>query len=180
MSTVHHVLVRDQTGDIPENERSAPNTCTSSFFSEILYVDNNKLDGTLPISYADLGDLKVLYVFNNAMFGSIPAEWGKLGSMVDLQLYSNNFTGPIPSGLANCYELQRFEAQDNALTGTIPSEFGSLLNLEMLKLHRNKLSGTVPNELCTAKDQYQLDFVAADCTSRGGSVTCECCNVCYP
>lgn len=149
--------------------------------SELIYADNNELEGTIPASYGSLGDLHTFYAFNNRLRGGIPSELGKMEDLRDFQIYNNNIGGSIPSEMANCYKLRKFEVQDNKITGNVPSEFGTLENLSMLKVYRNNLQGQIPQQVCDAKRDFSLGFVAADCNlDLGGKLECPCCNSCYP
>ena len=99
----------------------------------------------------------------------------------DVQIYNNQFVGPLPTEIGNCFQLEKLEIQDNQLTGQLPASMGGLEKLSLLKVYRNKFVGSVPAEVCNLKEIFDLTFVAADCNSdNGGTVSCDCCNTCYP
>jgi len=112
---------------------------------------------------------------------SSPTTIGQMEDIKDLEIYNNQFNGPLPSEIGNCFRLEKLEAQNNAFTGQLPSTIGSLEKLSLLKLYSNQFTGSVPAEVCNLKEMFDLVFVAADCSiKRGGTVTCNCCNTCYP
>lgn len=148
---------------------------------KVLYLDNNKFQGTIPRDWGNLRDVHTLYIFNNELEGTIPETFGELEDLKDFQVQNNRLHGSIPTELGNCFKLEKLELQDNEVTGNVPTEFGELEKLAMLKVYRNKMSGTVPKEVCTLTTDFDLAFLAADCTTENGGLHhCDCCDACYP
>ena len=102
-------------------------------------------------------------------------------SLKDVQLENNQLNGSLPSEIGNCLRLEKLEVPDNLLTGQLPSSMGGLEKLSSLILDRNNFTGSVPVEICSLKESFDLTFVAADCnTDNGGTISCDCCDTCYP
>jgi hypothetical protein len=82
-----------------------------------IYLGSNNLDGTLPaeLGTGNLSDLEFLYVDRNKLTGSIPAELGNLTNLFDLWLHSNQLTGAIPVELANLTNLGSISLRWNGL-----------------------------------------------------------------
>ncbi|KAG6658380.1 hypothetical protein CIPAW_04G156800 [Carya illinoinensis] len=87
-----------------------------------LFLDQNRLSGTLP---SDINSWKLLNTLNlsrNEISGQIPKELGSLLGLTELDLSENQLSGPIPSKLG-LLKLTSFNLSSNHLTGNIPSEF---------------------------------------------------------
>ena len=112
-----------------------------------LYLNNNKLTGTMPTELGNLTRLKELRLERNDLSGTIPAELGELTKLEDLALNENNLNGIIPTELGKLIKLEKLRLDINNLSGTIPAELGELAELEQLVFYVNNLSGTIPPEL---------------------------------
>ena len=119
-----------------------------------LSLSHNKLDGPLPVTLADIENLRVLNLSSNEFTGQIPGEFGNLGLLTHLWLTHNRLTGPIPSELASTSgatslsSLRLNRQQDGAgLSGTLPPGLGSLSRLQELVLSDNSFRGSVPPTL---------------------------------
>jgi len=162
------------TGTLPESIAALDDL-------KVLYLDNNNFQGTIHEAFGNLRDVHTMFLFNNQLTGSIPTSIGQMEDLKDVQLYNNKFTGPIPSEIGNCFQLEKLEIQDNSFTGQLPTTMAGLEKLALLKVYRNQFIGSVPPEVCNLKEVFDLTFVAADCNmDNGGTVTCDCCNTCYP
>ncbi|KDP38867.1 hypothetical protein JCGZ_05024 [Jatropha curcas] len=84
-----------------------------------LYMDGNKFQGTLPLSFASLRGLRVLDLSRNNLSGKIP-EYLEKFSLEYLNLSFNNFEGEIPiKGIfANASAI--FVEGNNRICGGIP------------------------------------------------------------
>ncbi|GAY66099.1 hypothetical protein CUMW_246030 [Citrus unshiu] len=90
-----------------------------------------------------LSHLEVLHIQLNRLDGSIPPEVGQLTSMEDMYLYSNNLNDSI-SPLGNLSYMSRLVINDNSLSGFIPPHIGNLKFLSQLDLTNNKFSDPIP------------------------------------
>ena len=82
-------------------------------------------------------DLEWLNLQNNQLNGSIPMELGGLSNLKRLYLHYNRLSGAIPSELGNLSELTNLWLKSNQLSGDIPPELGNLQNLERVRIGRN-------------------------------------------
>ena len=114
-----------------------------------LYLNANRLSGTLPSALGDLGSLEVLSMTGNKLVGSIPSSVGRLTSLRQLWLDSNSLTGSLPTSLVDMAALQSLYVSSNHLTGTLPDAIGTMASLEVLYVDTNSLSGTIPSSLET-------------------------------
>ncbi|KAJ7539065.1 hypothetical protein O6H91_11G075700 [Diphasiastrum complanatum] len=85
-----------------------------------LYLENNKLSGSLPSNMAALSSLEVLNLSSNSLTGSVP-DFQSLQSLTILDLKDNNFNGPIPDRLGTLPKLEILNLENNNLSGFIPS-----------------------------------------------------------
>ncbi|KAL8257933.1 hypothetical protein R6Q59_029974 [Mikania micrantha] len=137
---------------------------------EILYLNLNKLNGSIPGSFGrftnlrglDLSDneltgaipealgklrlLQGLYLSNNQLDSFIPESLGSLTALKEIYLVSNRFTGPLPISLGRLTSLKVISVSSNLLNGTIPNSIGQLTNLQILDISYNSLQGVVSEE----------------------------------
>ncbi|KAL6654673.1 hypothetical protein ACP70R_008138 [Stipagrostis hirtigluma subsp. patula] len=126
---------------------------TSSTQLQTIYLDNNKLQGILPNSVANLSrSLEQLFLTENKFSGIIPSEIGNLGNLTVLQLEGNLFSGGIPNTLGNLKNLFVLSLSWNRLSGGIPPSIGNLQRLNSLYLSENNFSGLIPPSIgsCTS------------------------------
>ena len=74
--------------------------------------------------------VEMILLDSNHLNGSLPSELGNLSNLSSLYLYDNQLRGCIPVSLGNCYELLYLRIDDNELSGEIPLELMNLTNLE--------------------------------------------------
>ncbi|XP_076946450.1 receptor-like protein EIX2 [Bidens hawaiensis] len=96
-----------------------------------LIVSHNELEGNMigpstNVSKCSQNALEILYLSNNRLNGSIPESFGRLTNLLELDLSFNDFTGPIPEALGNLISLQRLDISNNQLTSSIPESLGRL------------------------------------------------------
>jgi Leucine-rich repeat (LRR) protein len=121
-----------------------------------LWVDHNKLHGTLPTALGSLTTLQSLSVTRNSLTGSLPAQLSHLTNMVEMWFYTNKLSGTFPNGYTALKKLVTFHAEGNS-----------------------GISGSVKT-LCSALESPfgALESLGADCES-GGKVTCpSTCKIC--
>ncbi|GLT44370.1 hypothetical protein SLA2020_182730 [Shorea laevis] len=104
----------------------------------------NSFSGTLPIDLCyQLPNLELINLDHNQLQGSIPSSIGKCKKLQKLFLKANRFTGHIPRSIGNLTELTDIYLDNNNLEGEIPEEFGNL-PLRFLALGFNFLTGSIP------------------------------------
>lgn len=126
----------------------------------IINLSNNpNLVGPIPNSITNLITLKELNMGGCNLDGNIPAAIGNLDSLTELNLRSNQLTSNIPGSIGNLSELIDLDLGNNLLDGNIPAQIGDLGNLFFLYLDNNNLSGSIPEELgnCTNIIRLWLD-----------------------
>ncbi|XBI62934.1 hypothetical protein VPH35_043446 [Triticum aestivum] len=112
----------------------------------ILGLANNMLQGNIPEGIGNLVNLQYLHLEDNLLHGKIPESIGNLAILGELYLSNNSLSGPIPPKLGNLTALNRLVLAQNVLTGPIPSSLRSC-PLETLSLQFNKLVGPIPKEI---------------------------------
>ncbi|KAJ0703902.1 putative protein kinase RLK-Pelle-LRR-Xb-1 family [Helianthus annuus] len=128
--------------------------------SELVSLDLsfNTLDGNIPKSFKNLSKLQDLIIWMNLLSGEIPEELRFLSNLENLILDFNYLTGSIPASLSNCSNLNWISLSNNKLGGEIPAALGGLSNLAILKLGNNSFSGEIPPELGDCKSLVWLDL----------------------
>uniref|UniRef100_J3N936 Receptor kinase-like protein Xa21 n=1 Tax=Oryza brachyantha TaxID=4533 RepID=J3N936_ORYBR len=123
-----------------------------------LNLDNNYFTGDLPSSIGRLQNLQLLSTANNKIGGSIPLTLGNLTELNILQLKENAFSGSIPNIFRNLTNLLTLSLASNNFTGQIPSEVFSIVSLsEGLDISNNKLEGSIPQQIGNLKNLVLLD-----------------------
>ncbi|XP_044502549.1 receptor like protein 27-like [Mangifera indica] len=91
----------------------------SNMLTAIIF-SNNRFEGEIPESIADLRGLHFLRLSNNSLSGPIPSSMGKLVALESLDLSNNRLLGQIPPELAQITFLAFFNVSNNHLIGPIP------------------------------------------------------------
>ena len=112
-----------------------------------LFLDGNKIGGSIPAGIVNLVSLERLEMWENQLSGSIPDDIGKLQNLRYLMLIENNLSGLLPSSLGNLENLIQLILGRNYFRGNIPSSLGKCQNLLFLDLSLNNLSGPIPPEV---------------------------------
>ena len=121
---------------------------TVGLFGQLVILDlnDNNLDGSLPMDVGQLWPLEELNLGSNRISGEIPATIGKLEYLGKLNLSDNQLSGEIPAGFGRLEELEVLALDRNELTGELPAELGNLANLRELHLQENEsLNGPLPD-----------------------------------
>ncbi|CAN6238650.1 unnamed protein product [Urochloa humidicola] len=114
---------------------------------QVLKLNQNSLNGTIPDTLTNCSNLKELHLYTNFLEGAIPREIGFLKNLVFLGLAYNNLIGTIPPTVGNITHLEKLYLGYNQLEGRIPDELGQLSNISIMDLPQNKLSGSIPESL---------------------------------
>ncbi|KAJ0966684.1 hypothetical protein J5N97_023601 [Dioscorea zingiberensis] len=126
---------------------------------QVIDISNNFISGELPSCWANLIYLVALKLENNKLSGEIPASMGSLRLMEVLHLGNNNLSGEIPLPLRKCKILVTLDLGSNKLSGNIPAWIGeNLLLLRILRLRSNMFHGDIPEELFNLASLQILDL----------------------
>ncbi|GLT48297.1 hypothetical protein SLA2020_219300 [Shorea laevis] len=119
---------------------------------EILYLDENNLEGEIPATLWGLEKLQELVLSGNRLSGTISERIGRCNHLVALALSGNNLTGIIPTSIANLTALNFMILFDNMLHGSLPPELGNCSLLVELRLQNNFIKGSIPSEICNLEN----------------------------
>ena len=112
---------------------------------QVLYVNDNQLDGALPEEIGRLTDLRYFNASDNHISGTIPASIGEMHDLNEFTMFENALTGahplPLPSPTNTCHVRDRRLRRN--VSGEIPNELGKLYVLSRLMLNDNKLDGNL-------------------------------------
>ncbi|KAI3883121.1 hypothetical protein MKX03_012521 [Papaver bracteatum] len=120
---------------------------TQLYYQDVVTVTSKGLDMQL---------VKILTVFkcidfsNNRFEGEIPESIANLTALYMLNFSSNALKGSIPEAFGNLKHLESLDLSQNKLTGEIPFQLAGLSFLSVLNLSFNKLVGKIPSG-----DQFQ-------------------------
>lgn len=133
---------------------------------EMLSLNNNSLNGTIPSWVFSLPSLEYLMLDHNQFSGNIKAfqslslsycilSHNFLTGNIEIVLSknitvidfgSNQLTGALPSTLCNLTSLEVIDLSTNNLSGKIPQCIGTFSrNLSVLDLHMNQFLGKIPS-----------------------------------
>ncbi|XP_059642876.1 putative leucine-rich repeat receptor-like serine/threonine-protein kinase At2g24130 [Cornus florida] len=124
---------------------------------EYLYLQENKIFGSIPSNLANLTNLVLLNLTSNLLNG-ISAEISGLPFLEQLFLSHNKFTGTIPVALGQLPHLGLLDLSNNTFSGEIPEFLGNLTKINFLFLNNNLLSGVIPGSLGQCRDLAKLDL----------------------
>ena len=139
---------------------------------DTLYLNLNKLSGTIHTEIGLLTSLNILRLGPNKLTGTIPSELGQLANMEVLSVAANTLTGRIPSELGTFTQVKEIWTDYNSLSGEVPEELGALANNDVPALlsliYNPMLSGTLPETICSLETLY------FDCTGLLCGCGCGC------
>ncbi|KAL0005486.1 hypothetical protein SO802_013047 [Lithocarpus litseifolius] len=116
---------------------------------QILGLDSNKLQGSLPIPPPSIAKYSVQ---NNTLIGEIPPLFCNLSSITKLDLSHNKLSGFLPQCLSNLSKsLLVLRLQKNNFHGTLPATCIEGSTLRAMDVSFNQLEGQIPRSLsnCT-------------------------------
>ena len=125
---------------------------------EVLYLQRNKLVGTLPEGMGGCRELKHMIAYGNKLTGCIPPELGLCETLLTLDLSSNRLNGPIPPSLGGLARLSTLDLSFNRIEGKIPLSLSGCVSLYSMKLNNNRLSGEVPCETLSQLRRLKFFF----------------------
>lgn len=112
-----------------------------------LSLDQNNLEGSIPVEIGGLNALQLLSMGGNQLNGVIPSSIAQLPNLTNLQLWNNQFNGGLPSFISGMTQLNYLSLGGNQFSGPIPASYGDLANMLDLQLSYTQLSGSIPAEL---------------------------------
>lgn len=98
--------------------------------------------GSMFIQYSEF-----LYLDENRLSGSLPMQLKDCTSLVDLRLRMNSFASTIPNQWVSLKNLQTLILDEANLRGTIPELFNQMRQLETLQIFKNEFTGPLPRSL---------------------------------
>ncbi|GKU93297.1 hypothetical protein SLEP1_g6902 [Rubroshorea leprosula] len=158
-----------------------------------LYLADNLMNGSIPMSLCNSKSLEFLDLSNNMLSGSIPNCWRNDQSFNFIDLSSNNLSGLFPSTMArlssltvlhlnnnslhkglhvalkNFTSLEVLDLGENKFSGNLTSIVGGKIgnhSLKILRLRKNLLFGYIPLELCSLSQLQILDLADNNLTGR--------------
>jgi len=122
----------------------------------VLNLHSNALEGSIPGSLFERGNLQVLILTLNRLNGTIPDAIGRCRGLSNVRIGDNLLSGAIPASVGDATSLTYFEANTNDLSGGIPTQFARCANLTLLNLANNRLAGEVPDVLGELRSLQEL------------------------
>lgn len=122
--------------------------------SRYLFLNNNRLTGTISPAIDNLHLAEQIYLGQNKFNGTLPINIGdnRPNNWRFFSVYDNQLTGMLHEGmnLANAFML---DFSRNRFYGTIPNDIDSqnYTTLRLLYLDHNSLTGTIPTGLMQIK-----------------------------
>ncbi|KAL9670167.1 hypothetical protein QQ045_007718 [Rhodiola kirilowii] len=125
---------------------------------QILQLNDNLFEGSVPKEIAMNHNLLNLSLFNNSFSGQLPDELGKYADLLEIDVSTNNFTGELPSYLCFRKKLDVLIAFRNSFSGRLPDAYGECDSLTYVRIQDNQLSGTVPDNVWRLRNLIHLEF----------------------
>lgn len=124
----------------------------------VLNLQNNQLDGTVPLSLYN-GQLKELALVGNPLEGVIPSDIGNMLNLEKIRLGQSGMSGDLPSELFTLPKLSTLQLYEASFSGPLLEESFAQLSdtLVSLWLYGNSFTGTIPiNFLVSAESLEEI------------------------
>mmetsp|Transcript_52322 Transcript_52322/g.126531 ORF Transcript_52322/g.126531 Transcript_52322/m.126531 type:complete len:712 (+) Transcript_52322:267-2402(+) len=141
----------------------------------VVYLQNNSLTG--PIQGFDDGapkNTRFLLLQNNKIGGNLPDSFANLQQLEECHLDQNNLTGNIPSSFGRMTNLKHIRFQQNGFRGRMPDEV-----CQLRPSSSNSTESTDADNGGGGGDgSGKLLYLGADCAEQG-TFKCDCCSKCF-
>ncbi|KAI9082878.1 hypothetical protein K1719_035208 [Acacia pycnantha] len=130
-----------------------------------LHLNDNYLEGKLPLTLKSLKQLIILDLGENKFFGSIPSSWtnSTFPTLQILRLRDNMLDGNIPLNLCQLKSLQILDLANNNLSGSIPHCIGNLRGMTKDSAHMWKFENqATDNESFTRNHFLENEWLYED------------------
>jgi len=134
-----------------------------------LALEQGNIGGRIPTFYGEMSKLEVLDLNFNKLEGSIPDDIYSITTLQQLDLNDNELVGSISTLIGKLTDLTFLQMEYNDMTGVIPTQLGSLKNLEVATLNNNQFQGTMPQQVCDNRNTEGGELVALVVDCLGGS-----------
>ncbi|KAL2453758.1 Leucine-rich repeat protein kinase family protein [Abeliophyllum distichum] len=137
MKLIHTIFDHNQlSGNIPS-------TLGSVKTLEIIRLDWNFFDGSVPPNLSNLTNMNELYLSNNKFTGNMPNLTG-MNFLHYVDLSNNSFDASgVPQWITSLQSLTTLMMENTQLQGQIPVDFFRLPQLETVVLSNNNVSGVL-------------------------------------
>ncbi|CAI9762764.1 unnamed protein product [Fraxinus pennsylvanica] len=136
--TLKHLLLENNllTGNIPS-------TLGLVQTLEIVRLDKNSLNGSVPPNLNNLTSVLELYLANNKLTGPLPNLTG-MNLLYYVDLSNNSFAASyVPAWFLTLEKLTSLIMEDTRIQGPLPVSLFSLIQLQKVVLRNNKINGTL-------------------------------------
>lgn len=106
---------------------------------KVLHLTGNLLD-VIPDEIYSLVNLRELYMNYNKMEGSISSKIGQLSKLRELYMFRNKLSGNLPEELGQLQELRTMGLGENSFSGDLPSSLNDLNNIKVIALQHSRAS----------------------------------------
>nr|TKW30372.1 hypothetical protein SEVIR_2G032000v2 [Setaria viridis] len=117
----------------------------------ILYLDGNKISGSIPATFGNLTNMRNLSLFDNQLSGTVPREFANLTGMVKFSIGNNSISGSFPSDVCKGGRLQMFVVCMNNLTDPVPASLRTCNSLTHIDISFNKFTGDIFSNFLTGE-----------------------------
>ena len=133
-----------------------------------LYLQANRLHGSIPDSIGNSNRLMHLFLFENALTGTLPESMRKLSQLQTLLLQDNELSGQpgnafkedVSSTPDSASEMMRelliLDLSNNLFSGEIPTEIFQLPKITYVSITEGCFEGSIPHEVCDANTMTHL------------------------
>jgi LRR receptor-like serine/threonine-protein kinase FLS2 len=133
---------------------------------QLLYLGDNKLNGTIPSSISNASQLAQLDLGDNSFSGLIPKALANLRLLQWLGLANNNLTIEsstpqfnIITSLSNLTYLRVLALEGNPLNIILPSSIGNLsTSLQNLYIYNCNIKGVIPRDIGNLRNLITLEL----------------------
>ncbi len=117
---------------------------------EVLWVDHNRLIGTLPSFLCEASNITVISASHNSLTGTVPSCLSQLNHITVLQVQNNYMGGNLLDVFDASIQKQLnvVDISDNSFTSTFPLQIFQLPSLSSLAAVKNCFVGSLPESIC--------------------------------